>query len=164
MMVTAQAAYIRVAPSLDAKVIKKAKYGDFVTPLDAQAGWTKVDSRGSSQGWIQSSILGGDEVILEAGKREIEKQAKQRKEEKDKVAQQLVHSYQNIGLKKMDYQRIALFLQWDESSWSQIPYDTKGRILESFLQMYPGIPSVKITGYYTGATLAENGFLSNTIN
>lgn len=60
-MMVNKVAYIRTSPGPGAQIIRGAKYGDFVMPVETRGEWTKVNWS-DGQGWIQTSALAGEEA------------------------------------------------------------------------------------------------------
>lgn len=73
-------------------------------------------------------------------------------------------TFREAGMKKLEDRGVSVFVQWEESSWALLPYDTKKQILQSFQTVWRNRAVVHIRGYRTGKVLAEPGIFSDTIN
>ncbi|MBU0742686.1 SH3 domain-containing protein [bacterium] len=58
---------LRDRPSFLGKVVADVSYGDRMTVLSSQGGWTKVRDGGGKSGWIHTSALTEKKVVLKAG-------------------------------------------------------------------------------------------------
>jgi len=58
---------LRERPSFLGKVITDVEYGDRMTVLSTQGGWTKVRKGNGKTGWIHTSALTEKKVVMKAG-------------------------------------------------------------------------------------------------
>jgi len=66
MSIQVREGVLRSSPSFLGAVVTQVSYGERVTVLDSQSGWTKVRADGSS-GWIHESALTKKHLTLSAG-------------------------------------------------------------------------------------------------
>ena len=116
------------------------------------------------EGWIHNSIVVGEDGILEAGEKLLKEKAAEDEAERTENFSKLLSTYQELGMKKLEEQGVSVFIQWEESNWAQLPYDTKKQILDSFKLMKGNRVGIHIYGYRSGKVLAETGVFSDTIN
>lgn len=67
MSVQVREGQLRERPSFLGKVVAGVQYGDRMTVLSTQAGWTRVKTGSGQTGWIHSSALTEKKVVLKAG-------------------------------------------------------------------------------------------------
>jgi hypothetical protein len=68
MSVQVRTGQIRSTPSFLAPVVETVSYGDQVSVLRRQAGWTECRTSKGRQGWIHESALSDRKIVLDAGK------------------------------------------------------------------------------------------------
>lgn len=59
VIVKSGSANVRQAPSLRARLLGKAEYGEVMRQLERRNHWVKVQRKGGSRGWIVRSLLWG---------------------------------------------------------------------------------------------------------
>jgi len=67
MSVQVREGQVRERPSFLGKVVTDVEYGDRMTVLSSQGGWTKVRDGDGKTGWIHTSALTEKKVVLKAG-------------------------------------------------------------------------------------------------
>ena len=67
MSVQVREGQLRERPSFLGKVVTGVEYGDRMTVLSSQGGWSKVKTGSGKVGWIHTSALTEKKVVMKAG-------------------------------------------------------------------------------------------------
>jgi uncharacterized protein YgiM (DUF1202 family) len=67
MSVQVREGQLRERPSFLGKVVKDVEYGDRMSVVSTQGGWTKVKTDNGKTGWIHTSALTEKKVVMKAG-------------------------------------------------------------------------------------------------
>lgn len=66
---------LRSRPSFLGKIVSEVSYGDRLTMLAEQAGWTQVRDTSGHEGWIHTSALTEKKIVLASGDRAVDTSA-----------------------------------------------------------------------------------------
>ena len=144
-MVNVQVGNIRLEPTTEAAVVRQAKRGDLLTKRGEQSDWFRVSWSGG-EGWVHHSIVVGEDGIREAGEKLPREKAAEDEAERTRNVSELLSTYQELGMKKLEEQGVVLSVQWEETRWAQLPYDTKKQILDGFRLMKDNRDGIYIHG------------------
>ncbi len=67
MSVQVREGQLRERPSFLGRIVTDVEYGDRMTVLSSQGGWTKVRNDDGKSGWIHTSALTEKKVVMKAG-------------------------------------------------------------------------------------------------